>query len=168
MIILIAINPIEFIKHSYTYVAIKKRNTDLHKYECDISHFQSSYLGGTCVRFSNGLPDNNNFRRFKMRTLKELIIPITLRLAITNCDGTKISGTKLYFLNKNMSFFYDIDALYFHFWSKIQHIFTHFWLKIQDTPKKRTASCISPKLPYYRVKPPNNFNLKSCAFLKNV
>lgn len=37
----------------------------------DISHFQSSYLVGSCVRFSNGLPDKNNFRRFKIRTLKE-------------------------------------------------------------------------------------------------
>ncbi len=37
----------------------------------DISHFQSSYIVGSCVRFSNGLPDKNNFRRFKVRTLKE-------------------------------------------------------------------------------------------------
>ncbi len=36
----------------------------------DISHFQSSYIVGSCVRFSNGLPDKNNFRRFKVRTLK--------------------------------------------------------------------------------------------------
>ena len=36
----------------------------------DISHFQSSYIVGSCVRFSNGLPDKNNFRRFKIRTLK--------------------------------------------------------------------------------------------------
>ena len=37
----------------------------------DISHFQSSHLVGSCVRFNNGLPDKNNFRRFKIRTLKE-------------------------------------------------------------------------------------------------
>jgi excinuclease ABC subunit C len=37
----------------------------------DISHFQSSFLVGSCVRFSNGLPDKNNFRRFKIRTLIE-------------------------------------------------------------------------------------------------
>lgn len=37
----------------------------------DISHFQSSYLVGSCVRFSNGYPDKNNFRRFKIRTLTE-------------------------------------------------------------------------------------------------
>lgn len=37
----------------------------------DISHFQSSYIVGSSVRFCNGLPDKNKFRRFKIRTLKE-------------------------------------------------------------------------------------------------
>ena len=36
----------------------------------DISHFQSSYLVGSCIRFSNGVPDKNNFRRFKIKTLQ--------------------------------------------------------------------------------------------------
>jgi excinuclease ABC subunit C len=36
----------------------------------DISHFQSSYLVGSCVRFSNGVPDKNKFRRFKIKTLE--------------------------------------------------------------------------------------------------
>lgn len=36
----------------------------------DISHFQSSYLVGSCVRFTNGIPDKNNFRRFKIKTLQ--------------------------------------------------------------------------------------------------
>lgn len=35
----------------------------------DISHFQSSYLVGACVRFTDGKPDKNNFRRFKIKTL---------------------------------------------------------------------------------------------------
>jgi len=35
----------------------------------DISHFQSSYLVGSCIRFTNGLPDKNNFRRFKIKSL---------------------------------------------------------------------------------------------------
>lgn len=35
----------------------------------DISHFQSSYLVGSCVRFSHGIPDKNSFRRFKIRSL---------------------------------------------------------------------------------------------------
>ncbi len=37
----------------------------------DISHFQSSYLVGSCVRFVNGKPDKNSFRRFKIKTLTE-------------------------------------------------------------------------------------------------
>lgn len=37
----------------------------------DISHFQSSYIVGSSVRFCNGLPDKNNFRRFKIRSLIE-------------------------------------------------------------------------------------------------
>lgn len=37
----------------------------------DISHFQSSYLVGSCVRFTNGYPDKNNFRRFKIRSLSQ-------------------------------------------------------------------------------------------------
>lgn len=35
----------------------------------DISHFQSSYIVGSAVRFANGIPDKDNFRRFKIRTL---------------------------------------------------------------------------------------------------
>lgn len=37
----------------------------------DISHFQSSYIVGSCIRFSNGKPDKNNFRRFKVKSLLE-------------------------------------------------------------------------------------------------
>lgn len=37
----------------------------------DISHFQSSYIVGSCVRFTGGLPDKNQFRRFKIKTLTE-------------------------------------------------------------------------------------------------
>ena len=35
----------------------------------DISHFQSSALVGSCVRFTDGIPDKNAFRRFKIKTL---------------------------------------------------------------------------------------------------
>ncbi len=35
----------------------------------DISHFQSRYLVGSCIRFTNGEPDANGFRRFKIKTL---------------------------------------------------------------------------------------------------
>jgi excinuclease ABC subunit C len=37
----------------------------------DISHFQGSYLVGSCVRFTNGIPDTNNVRRFKIKTLNQ-------------------------------------------------------------------------------------------------
>ncbi|MCL4360879.1 GIY-YIG nuclease family protein [Candidatus Dependentiae bacterium] len=37
----------------------------------DISHFQSSYMTGSCIRFTNGRPDKNKFRRFKIKTLTE-------------------------------------------------------------------------------------------------
>ncbi len=37
----------------------------------DISHFQSQYIVGSCIRFCDGLPDKNAFRRFKIKTLTE-------------------------------------------------------------------------------------------------
>lgn len=37
----------------------------------DISHFQSSYIVGSCIRFTHGIPDKNNFRRFRIKTLTE-------------------------------------------------------------------------------------------------
>lgn len=37
----------------------------------DISHFQSSYMVGSSIRFKNGIPDKNKFRRFKIKTLTE-------------------------------------------------------------------------------------------------
>ena len=37
----------------------------------DISHFQSNHLVGSCVRFTEGKPDKNKFRKFKIKTLIE-------------------------------------------------------------------------------------------------
>jgi len=37
----------------------------------DISHFQSSYLVGSCVRFTDGKPEKHAFRHFKIKTLTE-------------------------------------------------------------------------------------------------
>jgi excinuclease ABC subunit C len=37
----------------------------------DISHFQSSYLVGSCVRFTDGKPEKHSFRHFKIKTLTE-------------------------------------------------------------------------------------------------
>lgn len=37
----------------------------------DISHFQGSHIVGSCIRFTNGIPEKNKFRRFKIKTLNE-------------------------------------------------------------------------------------------------
>jgi Nuclease subunit of the excinuclease complex len=37
----------------------------------DISHFQSRYIVGSCIRFTQGVPEKNKFRRFKIKTLAE-------------------------------------------------------------------------------------------------
>lgn len=37
----------------------------------DISHFQSSQMVGSCIRFTNGKPDKDKFRRFKIKTLDQ-------------------------------------------------------------------------------------------------
>jgi excinuclease ABC subunit C len=47
-------------------------STPVRTVDCfDISHFQSSYLVGSCVRFTDGKPDKHMFRRFKIKTLVE-------------------------------------------------------------------------------------------------
>lgn len=37
----------------------------------DISHFQSHALVGSCVRFTDGVPEKNKFRRFQIRSLTQ-------------------------------------------------------------------------------------------------
>lgn len=37
----------------------------------DISHFQSSHLVGSCIRFTNGQPEPNKFRRFTIRSISQ-------------------------------------------------------------------------------------------------
>lgn len=37
----------------------------------DVSHFQSKQLVGSCIRFANGIPDKNKFRRFIIKTLDQ-------------------------------------------------------------------------------------------------
>lgn len=37
----------------------------------DISHFQSTSIVGSCIRFTDGIPDKNNFRRFMVRSLTQ-------------------------------------------------------------------------------------------------
>jgi len=49
-----------------------KTNHAIRTIDCfDISHFQSRYIVGSCVRFTDGKPDKNSFRRFKVKTLTE-------------------------------------------------------------------------------------------------
>ena len=35
----------------------------------DISHFQSTHMVGSCIRFKNGVKDPDNFRRFKVKSI---------------------------------------------------------------------------------------------------
>lgn len=37
----------------------------------DVSHFQSTHLVGSCIRFVGGIPEKNSFRRFRIRSLDE-------------------------------------------------------------------------------------------------
>lgn len=44
----------------------------IHTIDCfDISHFQSKSIVGSAVRFTNGVPDKNAFRRFIVRTITQ-------------------------------------------------------------------------------------------------
>lgn len=44
----------------------------IHTIDCfDISHFQSRSIVGSAVRFTNGIPDKKEFRRFIVRTLNQ-------------------------------------------------------------------------------------------------
>lgn len=36
----------------------------------DISHIQGKWIVGSCIRFTNGVPDKKNFRKFKIRSLE--------------------------------------------------------------------------------------------------
>jgi len=47
-------------------------NTPIRTIDCfDISHFQSSHLVGSCVRFTDGKPEKSMFRHFKIKTLTQ-------------------------------------------------------------------------------------------------
>ena len=47
-------------------------STPIRTIDCfDISHFQSSYIVGSCVRFTDGQPEKSYFRHFKIKTLIE-------------------------------------------------------------------------------------------------
>jgi len=45
---------------------------EIHTIDCfDVSHKQGFFLVGSCVRFTDGQPDKNKFRRFKIKTVKK-------------------------------------------------------------------------------------------------
>ncbi|MFA5075241.1 MAG: excinuclease ABC subunit UvrC [Candidatus Babeliales bacterium] len=47
-----------------------KTNKEIHTIDCfDISHKQGMWQTGSCVRFKNGQPDKNFFRKFKIKTI---------------------------------------------------------------------------------------------------
>jgi excinuclease ABC subunit C len=47
-------------------------DTPISTIDCfDISHFQSTALVGSCIRFKDGKPDKTNFRRFKIKSLTQ-------------------------------------------------------------------------------------------------
>lgn len=49
-----------------------KTATLVYTIDCfDISHFQSRSIVGSCIRFTNGKPDKNSFRRFTIRSLHQ-------------------------------------------------------------------------------------------------
>ena len=61
--------PLDGLKELQRLLQLKKTPVSL---DCfDISHFQSSYIVGSCIRFTHGAPDKNKFRRFKIKTLAE-------------------------------------------------------------------------------------------------
>ena len=61
--------PLDGLKELQKLLQLKKTPVSL---DCfDISHFQSSYIVGSCIRFTHGAPDKNKFRRFKIKTLAE-------------------------------------------------------------------------------------------------
>jgi len=55
---------------SQSLKAFLQLNKEVRSIDCfDVSHFQSSFLVGACIRFTEGIPDKNSFRRFKIKTL---------------------------------------------------------------------------------------------------
>lgn len=59
-----------FLKAADQLKSILKLDKIPTKIDCfDISHFQSNYIVGSCIRFDYGSPDKNSFRKFKVKSL---------------------------------------------------------------------------------------------------
>lgn len=75
--IFVASTPTPYSSHIESTVNIELQkllgfSTPIRTIDCfDISHFQSSYLVGSCVRFTDGKPEKTKFRHFKIKTLSE-------------------------------------------------------------------------------------------------
>lgn len=60
-------NPIKALEDLQILLNLDKKPKSI---DCfDISNFQSSYIVGSCIRFTHGIPDKQNFRRFKIKTI---------------------------------------------------------------------------------------------------
>jgi len=72
-----AITPVKPIEEHYDSIAqelqtLFKLEKPPMRIDCfDISHFQSRSIVGSCVRFTRGKPDKNNFRKFNIKTLTQ-------------------------------------------------------------------------------------------------
>ncbi len=75
--IFVATTPASYVAETHEAVSWKLSEllglvTPIRTIDCfDISHFQSHSIVGSCVRFKNGKPDKNKFRRFKIKTLEQ-------------------------------------------------------------------------------------------------
>lgn len=75
--IITALNPVKLRDQIPDDIAKQLQNflnspNPVHTIDCfDISHFQSQEIVGSCVRFLNGKPDKNMFRRFAIRSLTQ-------------------------------------------------------------------------------------------------
>ncbi len=73
--ILIATTPREYVAKMPADIAQQlqkflQTNTAIHTIDCfDISHMQSKQMVGACIRFNDGIPQKNKFRRFIIKTL---------------------------------------------------------------------------------------------------
>ncbi|MGB8467706.1 MAG: GIY-YIG nuclease family protein [Candidatus Babeliales bacterium] len=57
---------------AYELQALLQTAEPIRTIDCfDISHFQSSSIVGSCIRFVDGVPDRNAFRRFRIKSLTE-------------------------------------------------------------------------------------------------
>ena len=75
--IVAATTPTLHVEQSYAQAAqdlssVLETSAHIRTIDCfDISHFQSQSIVGSCVRFTDGKPDKNKFRRFKIQSLTQ-------------------------------------------------------------------------------------------------